>query len=563
MPRAEYNPLGRAASVRYMRLMAGGGYDTIIIGAGSAGCVLAARLGEDAQRRILVLEAGPADDHWLIHIPLGVGKVWNNPRWNWDYTGEPEPHIDQRRIYHPRGKVLGGSSSINIMAYVRCHRFDYDRLPQSGLRGWSYADVLPYFKRAESFAGGGNLYRGANGPLKTRRSPSEDPVYDAFVGAAPELGSAANDDYNAADQKGFGRLQHTIGNGKRCSTAVAYLRPAVARGNVTVETGAHVTRILIEGGRAVGVEYVANGARREARAEGEVILSAGAYNSPQLLMLSGIGPADELRALGIEPRVDLAGVGKNLWDHPMLATQWLRASQGNFHRGLRLDRLVPSMLQAHFLGTGFATELPGIGTAFVDSMPGLDAPDLQYFCGGGGFRAHEWFPLIHPPAPDVFGLTYCLLRQESRGQLTLASADPFAKARVFNNFLSTEYDRRAMRAGLKFAINAVEGTRAFAGLWGKRVLPAPEAKTDAELDAHIRANMTTIYHPAGTCRIGTDAAAVVDPEFRVRGVDRLRVIDASVMPEPVGGNLNAPVIMIAEKAADMIRGLPPLPAAPV
>ena len=305
----EYNPLCGAASVRYMTGMAGAGYDTIIIGAGSAGCVLAARLGEDGARRILVLEAGGADDHWLIHIPLGVGKVWNNPRWNWDYTGEPEPHVDQRRIYHPRGKVLGGSSSINIMAYVRCHRLDYDRLPQSGLRGWSYADVLPYFKRAESFADGGSLYRGGNGPLKTRRSPAEDYIYDAFVAAAPELGSSANDDYNAADQKGFGRLQHTIGSGKRCSTAVAYLRPAMARGNVTVETRAHATKLIIESGRAIGVEYVVGSERREARAESEVIVSAGTYNSPQLLMLSGIGPAEELRALGIAPRVDLAGVG--------------------------------------------------------------------------------------------------------------------------------------------------------------------------------------------------------------------------------------------------------------
>jgi 4-pyridoxate dehydrogenase len=538
-------------------------YDTIIVGAGSAGCVLAARLGEEAARRILVLEAGGEDNHFLIHIPLGVGKVWNNPRWNWDYMGEPEPHAEGRRIFHPRGKVLGGSSSINIMAYVRCHRLDYDKLPQSGLRGWSYADVLPYFKRAETFADGGNFYRGADGPLQTRKSPAQDYIYDAFVASAPELGASANDDYNAADQKGFGRLQHTIGNGRRCSTAVAYLRPALARGNVALATRAHATRILIENGRAVGIEYVAGGERREARTDGEVILSAGAYNSPQLLMLSGIGPADELRTLGIAPRVDLGGVGKNLWDHPMLATQWLRTREGFFHRGLRLDRLVPSMIEAYFFGTGFATRLPGIGTAFVDSEPGLDAPDLQYFCGGGGFRAHEWFPLVYPPAPDVFGLTYCLLRQQSRGQVTLGSADPFAKPRIFNNFLSTDYDRRAMRQGLKFAIGAVEGTRAFAGLTGKRVLPPPDAKRDAELDAHIRNNMTTIYHPAGTCRIGADPSSVVDPEFRVRGVEGLRVIDASVMPEPIGGNLNAPVIMIAEKAADMLRGLPSLPAAQV
>jgi 4-pyridoxate dehydrogenase len=536
-------------------------HDTIIVGAGSAGCVLAARLGEDAQRRILVLEAGGDDDHWFIHLPLGVGKVWNNPRWNWNYTGEPEPDVDNRRIYHPRGKVVGGSSSINIMAYVRCHRLDYDRLPQLGLKGWSYADVLPYFKRAESFAEGGNPYRGGSGPLRTRKNLSQDLVYDAFIAAAPELGYHANDDYNAAEQAGFGRLQHTIGNGRRCSAAVAYLRPALTRGNVTLVTRAHATRILFQGRRAVGVEYVQDGQLREARADGEVILSGGAYNSPQLLLLSGIGPAEELRDRGIAPRVDLAGVGKNLWDHPMLATQWLRAKEGSFHRGLRLDRLLPSLAQAYLFGTGFATRLPGIGTAFVKSASDLEAPDLQYFCGAGGFRAREWFPVLRPPSPDVFGLTYCHLRQQSRGALTLASADALAAPRILNNFLSTDYDRRAMREGLKFALRAVEETKSFAGLARRRVLPGPEVKSDAALDAFIRANMTTIYHPAGTCRIGNDAMSVVDPEFRVRGSEGLRVIDASIMPDPIGGNLNAPVIMIAEKASDMIRGRAPLPPA--
>jgi choline dehydrogenase-like flavoprotein len=536
-------------------------YDTVIVGAGSAGCVLAARLGEESGRRILVLEAGGDDDHWFIHLPLGVGKVWNNPRWNWNYNGEPEPHADNRRIFHPRGKVVGGSSSINIMAYVRCHRLDYDRLPQLGLKGWSYADVLPYFKRAESFADGGNAFRGDAGPLKTRKSPAQDHVYDAFVKAAPELGYPLNDDYNAGEQGGFGRLQHTIGNGRRCSAAVAYLRPAMTRGNITLRTRAQATRILFEGPRASGIEYVQDGKKHEARADGEVILSGGAYNSPQLLMLSGIGPADELRERGVAPRVDLAGVGKNLWDHPMLATQWLRAKEGGFHRGLRLDRLIPSLIQAYLFGTGFATQLPGIGTAFVSSEPGLEAPDLQYFCGAGGFRAREWFPVLRPPTPDVFGLTYCHLRQQSRGALTLAAADPLAAPRIFNNFLSTDYDRRAMREGLKFALRAVEETRAFAGLARRRVLPGPEVKSDGELDAFIRANMTTIYHPAGTCKMGTEGLAVVDPEFRVRGVERLRVIDASVMPDPIGGNLNAPVIMIAEKASDIIRGKPSLPPA--
>jgi 4-pyridoxate dehydrogenase len=534
-------------------------YDTIIVGAGSAGCVLAARLGEDSNRRILVLEAGGEDKHWLLHLPLGVGKVWNDPRWNWNYVSEPEVHLDHRRIDHPRGKVVGGSSTINIMAYVRCHRFDYDRLPQMGLKGWSYADVLPYFKRAESFNEGANKYRGGSGPLKTRKNLVEDPVYDAFIAAAPELGYSAFDDFNAAEQQGFGRLQHTIGNGKRSSASVAYLRPAMKIGNVTLVTNAHATRILFDGPRAIGIEYVRDDQKSEARAEGEIILCGGAFNSPQLLLLSGIGPADELRKIGVEPRVDLKGVGKNLWNHPVAATQWLRAKEGPFHRGLRLDRLIPSLMQAHFFGSGFATRVPAMGTAFTKSAPDLEAPDLQFYCGGGGLRAREWFPVLRPPAPDVFGLTYCHLRPESRGELMLGSTDPLAPPRIFNNFFATEYDRRAMREGLKFALRMVEGTKSFAGLAQRRVLPGPEINNDSEIDAFLRAATATIHHPAGTCKIGTDGMAVVDPEFRVRGTERLRVIDASIMPDPIGGNLNAPVIMIAEKASDMIRGKAPLP----
>jgi choline dehydrogenase/4-pyridoxate dehydrogenase len=535
------------------------GYDTIIVGAGSAGCVLAARLGEESGRRILVLEAGGEDKHWLIHLPLGVGKVWNDPRWNWSFVSEPEPHLDNRRIEHPRGKVVGGSSSINIMAYVRCHRLDYDRLPQMGLKGWSYADVLPYFKRSEGFNEGGNRYRGGAGPLKTRKNMGEDPVFDAFLGAGSELGYAANDDYNGKEQQGFGRLQHTIGNGRRASAAVAYLRPAMRRGNIELVTRAHATRILFDGTRATGIAYVRDGQTHEAHAGSEVILAGGAFNSPQLLLLSGIGPADELRRLGIAPRVDLKGVGKNLWNHPVASTQWLRASQGPFHRGLRLDRLIPSLLQYYFFGTGFATRVPAMGTAFTNSEPGLEAPDLQYFCGGGGFRAHEWFPVLHPPAPDLFGLTYCHLRPQSRGELLLGSADPLAPPRIFNNFYATDYDKRAMREGLKFALRTVEQTKAFAGLAAKRVLPAPEVDSDSEIDAYLRATTATIHHPAGTCKIGSDPMAVVDPDFRVNGTEKLRVIDASIMPDPIGGNLNAPVIMIAERASDILRGKPLLP----
>ncbi|MGH7091869.1 MAG: GMC family oxidoreductase [Stellaceae bacterium] len=538
-------------------------YDTIIVGAGSAGCVLAARLGEDRTRRILVLEAGGEDNHWLIQLPLGVGKAWNYPRWNWSYWSEPEPHVDRRRIDLPRGKVVGGSSSINIMAYVRCHRLDYDRWPQRGLKGWSYAEVLPYFRRAETFAQGGNEYRGALGPLQTCTNLARDEAYDAFLAAAGEAGYRANDDYNAAAQEGFGRLQHTIGNGRRSSAAAAYLRPALRRWNVSLITRAHATRILFQGKRAAGIEYVSAGQKREVRTDGEVILAGGAYNSPQLLMLSGIGPAAALARLGIEPRLDVPGVGQNLWNHPSIATQWLRASEGSFHRGLRMDRLAFHLARAYLFRSGFATRVPAVGTAFTNSEPGLEAPDLQYFFGTGGLRAREWFPVLRPPMPDVLGLTYCHLRPESRGDVSLASADPLAPARIVNNFLSTDYDRRAMREGMKFAIRLVEETKAFAGLTKSRILPPPEVTSDAEIDAFIRANMGQIHHPAGTCRIGSDPLAVVDAEFRVHGAERLRVIDASILPDPIGGNLNAPVIMVAEKASDILRGLAPLPPADV
>ncbi len=538
------------------------GYDTIIVGAGSAGCVLAARLSEDAGRRVLVLEAGGEDKNPLIHIPLGVGKIWSNPRYNWNYQGEPEPNVDNRSIFHPRGKVVGGSSSINIMAYVRCNPNDFDRLPQLGLAGWSYADVLPYFMRAESFDGGANDWRGGTGPLKTRRNPAADVVYDRFIQAAPALGYKANDDYNGPVQDGFSKMQHTIGDGWRCSAAVAYLWPAVKRNkNLTLETRAHATRLLFEGPRCTGIEYVKDGATRTARAS-EVILSGGAYNSPQLLMLSGVGPADELKSLGIAPRVDLAGVGRNLWDHPSLTSLYARKDKSPFVEGLRMDRLAVAMLRAWVLRSGFGTLLPASGTAFIRSTPDVEVPDIQAYCGSGGFLTREWFPGWRKRSPDVISLLFCHVRQESRGQVTLASDDPMAKVRIFNNFLSTEYDRRAMREGFRFCA-AVGASEPFRDLIGPRFLPGPEVTSDADIDAFVRANMITIYHPAGTCKAGTDAEAVVDPQFRVRGTEGLRVVDASVWPLPLGGNINAPTIMLAEKASDLIRGKPALAPADI
>src|SRR6185312_1932321 len=372
-------------------------FDTIIIGAGSAGCVLANRLGEDQAKSILVLEAGGLDNHWMIRLPIGVAKVWNEPRFNWAYESEPEPFVDNRRIYHPRGKVVGGSSSINMMAYVRGNHRDFDRWRQKGLDGWSYADVLPYFKRAEHWEGGGSTYRGSRGPLRTQKGRAQDPVFTALLAAAPQLGYGVNDDFNGASQDGFTRMQFTAGDGRRYSAARAYLHPAIARGNVALETNALVTGLLFEGKRVVGVEYLQYGNRREARAR-EVILSGGAFNSPQLLLLAGVGPADELAKVGVTPRVDLPGVGKNLQDHTAIRLGYARRSPSRIRTELRLDRLTVSMLQAIFFRTGFAADPPGGMTAFVKSAPEQDIPDLQLFINNAALIAHEWFPGWRPPA---------------------------------------------------------------------------------------------------------------------------------------------------------------------
>jgi 4-pyridoxate dehydrogenase len=538
--------------------MAAAEFDTIIIGAGSAGCVLANRLGEDASKSILVLEAGGHDRHWLLRLPIGVAKVWNAPRFNWAYQSEPEPFADDRSIYHPRGKVVGGSSSINMMAYVRGNHRDFDRWRQKGLDGWSYADVLPYFKRAEHWEGGGSTYRGSRGPLRTQKGRAQDPVFTALVAAAPQLGYRVNDDYNGASQDGFTRVQFTAGDGRRYSAARAYLHPAIARGNVALETRALVTGLLFEGKRAVGVEYLQYGNRRQARAR-EVILSGGAFNSPQLLLLAGIGPAEEIARVGVTPRIDLPGVGKNLQDHTAIRLAYARKSPSRIPTELRLDRLTLSMLQAIFFGTGFAADPPGGMTAFVKSAPEQDIPDLQLFISNAALIAREWFPGWRPPAYDGFTMRACHLRPESRGAVTLASSDPTAKARVLNNFLSTDADRCALRSAFKI-LRGIVATAPFAPIMASELSPGTDVQSDIEIDAFIRKTLDTVYHPVGTCRMGKDENAVVGIDFRVRGVEGLRVVDASVFPDLTGGNINAVVMMVAEKASDVIRGAAPLSA---
>lgn len=534
-------------------------YDYVIVGGGSAGCVLANRLSEDGAASVLLIEAGGRDLHPFIHIPLGMGKMHERDMFNWGYRTEPEPNMNDREIEAMRGKVLGGSSSINVMAYTRGNRGDYDRWAQKGALGWSYADVLPYFKRCETWERGENPWRGGAGPVGTEFAKTTDPVYDAWLDAAKAAGFPVTDDYNGRQQEGFGRGQYTIRGGYRSSAATAYLRPAKSRPNLDVVTGALATRVLMQGTRATGVEYI-KGIRETVRvnADREVILSGGAFNTPPLLMLSGIGPADHLRATGIKPVVDLP-VGKNLQDHLAVIIFFERLNESVFRHDMRFDRMAVSMLRAYFFGTGPGTVVPGGLHAFVKTRPELAVPDIEFMFRGAPADTHLWFPGIRPAYVDGYGIRPTLLHPDSRGEILLRSSDPREAPRIAYNFFSAPNDLPRLREGFKRA-REVAYQAPMDAYRGRETSPGDAVKTDAEIDAFIRRTAITAHHPCGTCAMGTTPDTVTDPELRVRGVEHLRVVDASVMPDLVSAHINACVLMIAEKASDMIRKRTPLPA---
>jgi len=526
------------------------GYDYVIIGGGSAGCVLAARLSEDASARVCLLEAGGANTEMLVRMPAGVGNLLRDKnKHNWGFWTEAEPHLDNRRLWWPRGKGLGGSSAINGMVYTRGHPQDYDEWRQMGLTGWSFDDVLPYFRKLEGHHRGGDLH-GAEGPLRISGGESDSPFHDALIAAGQQAGYPVTEDFNGASQEGFGRYDLTINNGQRWSTAAAYLRPAQARGNLTVITGARTTRIVIERGRAAAVDYVtAKGAAR-VEASGEILLSAGAVQSPHILQLSGIGDAAALRAAGVTPVHDLPGVGENLQDHLDVVMNWRCQGLTTAFSATRGLRQLTVGLQYLLRGTGLGRQQFLESGAFVRSREGLSRPDVQVHGVLAIMRDHGKVKVNE----DGFTLHLCQLRPESRGRIGLASADPLADPTIFANYLSTPEDRRVLRECVRIGRD-VAAQAALDPYRGDELAPGKNIQSDAEIDAWIRATAETIYHPIGTCKMGADGdtMAVVDGALRVRGLAGLRVVDASVMPTLVGSNTNAPTIMIAEKAADMIR----------
>jgi choline dehydrogenase len=523
-------------------------FDYIIVGAGSAGCVLANRITASGKHSVLLLEAGPKDRNIWIHVPLGYGKLFKAKSVNWMYQTEPEPGLNGRTVFQPRGKVLGGSSSINGLLYVRGQHEDYDRWRQLGNTGWGFDDVLPYFKAAEDQQRGADEFHGSGGPLPVSDSRHPDPLSQAFIEAAAESGIPKNPDFNGAVQEGAGWFQTTTRRGRRASTARSYLRPARRRSNLRVETAALAQRILFEGRRAAAVEYKQGGTLKTARAGKEILVSSGAYNSPQLLQLSGVGPADPLKRHGIDVVLDAPGVGHDLQDHMQvrIVTRCTQRITLNDIVNNPFRKMMTGLQYAAFR-TGPLTIAAGTSGAFFKTNPRLATPDVQiHFLP---FSTDKMGEALH--SYSGFSASVCQLRPESRGSLRIKSADPSVPPEIRINYLATETDRAANVEGLKILRRILQAP-ALRAFTVEEVEPGAKISTDEELLAFCRQRGSTVYHPTSTCRMGNDPLAVVDPRLRLRGLEGLRVVDGSIMPDLVSGNTNAAIIMIAEKASRMI-----------
>ena len=526
-------------------------FDYVIVGAGSAGCVLADRLSADGRHQVLVIEYGGSDGSIYIQMPSALSIPMNMPKYNWFYHSEPEPHLNGRRMHTPRGKVLGGSSSINGLVYIRGNPMDFERWASEGARGWSYRDVLPYFKRAERREEGGDQYRGAAGKLNTSYGRLTNPLHAAWLAAGSEAGYPQTRDVNGFQQEGFGRMDMTVGEGRRCSAARAYLKPAMTRPNLEVITHALATRVLFDGRRATGVEYTRGGATHRANAAREVILSGGPINSPQLLKLSGVGPAEELRALGIGVVQDLPGVGENLQDHLEFYFQVACKEPITLYSSInwRSRALIGARWLLFKDGLGATNHFETCG--FIRSRAGIAYPDIQYhflpmavaYDGSTLAQEHGFQAHVGP------------MRSKSRGWVRLASTRPEDKPRILFNYLSHPDDQVEMRACVRLT-REIFAQPAFDRYRGRELQPGADVRSDDEIDAFIRAKVESAYHPSCSCKMGEegDPMAVVDSQTRVRGLERLRVVDSSIMPSVTTGNLNAPTIMLAEKAADHILG---------
>jgi choline dehydrogenase len=523
--------------------------DYVVVGAGSAGCVMAARLSEDAGTRVTLLEAGGEDRNIWIHIPLGYGKTITDQRVNWCYETEPDPGVNNRKVFWPRGKVLGGSSSINGLVYIRGQAQDFDQWRQLGNAGWSFDDVLPYFRKAEDQARGADELHGAGGPLAVSDVQDYDPISKAFIKSARDLGFPKNDDFNGKVQEGAGYYQLTTRNGRRCSTAVGYLRPARRRPNLRVETNAYAEQVLFEGRRAVGVRFRQHGALRTVRARREVVLCGGAINSPQLLLLSGVGPAQHLTEMGIAVRHELPGVGQSMQDHyqtrivekcrfPITVNDIMQSPW----------RMVKTGLEYLLFRKGPLTIAAAQAGLFARTRPELATPDVQF--ATVIFSADRPAEGLHKFSG--FSLVVYQLRPESRGELKLKSPDPSVPPAMHPNYLATETDRRTIVDGLKLARRLL-ATPDMQHFIASEYIPGPQVRTDDELLGYARQYGSTVFHPTSTCKMGSDPMAVVDATLKVHGLEALRVVDASIMPAVVSGNTNAACIMIGEKAADMMR----------